>query len=410
MMNWKMQFGCTALLGLTLCGIANAADKSTNAIGPQWIGTWAASPMEMKIDDPVANSTYRNIVHISLGGDTLRVQLTNEFGTDPLNVGAAHLALSAGEGKTQPGTDHSLTFNGRPTVTIPAGAFVLSDPIPLQAAPMADLVISVYLPDQTIASPTCHELGTSTNYIASGDVTAAPSLDSPRTIKSWCFVKGIDVRTSDKNAAAIVTFGDSITDGAAATPDANHRWPDYLAQRLQADKKTANLSIVNEGISGNRLLYDRAGPNAVARLDRDVIAQNGVKYLIILEGINDIGRIPKTGDPESSVTAQDIIFAYTQLITRAHQHGIKVYGATLTPYVGAGYASQRGEEVRQAVNQWIRTGGAFDAVIDFEKATQDPKNPSMFLPAYEHGDHLHPNDAGYKAMSDSIDLKLFHEK
>ena len=402
-MNRRMRFGCAALAGLALCAAANAADKTA----PQWVGTWAASPMAMNVDEPVANSTYRNIVHISLGGDALRVQLTNEFGTTPLNVGAAHLALSAGEGKTQPGTDHALTFNGRPTVMIPAGGLVLSDPISMQAAAMADLVISVYLPEQPVASPTCHQLGSSTNYIASGDASAAAEFENPRPLKSWCFVKGVDVRTGDKNSAAIVTLGDSITDGAASTPDANHRWPDYLTQRLHADKKTANVAVLNEGISGNRLLYDQAGPNAIARFDRDVLAQSGVKYLIILEAINDIGRITKTGDPESTVTAPDIIFAYTQLISRAHQHGIKVYGATLTPYIGAKYASPAGEEVRQAINQWIRTGGAFDAVIDFDKATQDPKNPAMFLPEDDHGDHLHPSDAGYKAMADSIDLKLF---
>ncbi len=407
-MNRRIRFGCAALLGLAMCGMANAADKSSAAIGPQWVGTWAASPMSMRVDDPVADSTYRNIVHISLGGDTLRVQLTNEFGTAPLNVGAAHLAVSAGEGKTQPGTDHALTFGGRPTIMIPAGGFVISDPVPMQAAATADLVISVYIPEQPVESPTCHQLGTSVNYIAPGDASAATELQNPRPLKSWCFVKGIDVRAENKNAAAIVTFGDSITDGYGSTPDANHRWPDDLAQRLHAEKKTANIGVINEGISGNRLLYDGAGPNAIARFDRDVLAQAGVKYVIILEAINDIGRIPKTGDPESGVTAQDIIFAYNQFITRAHQHGIKVYGATLTPYVGAKYESPAGEEVREAVNKWIRTSGAFDAVIDFDKATQDPKNPTMYLPEDDHGDHLHPSDAGYKAMADSIDLKLFH--
>jgi lysophospholipase L1-like esterase len=362
----------------------------------------------MRIDDPVANSTYRSIVHISIGGDTLRVQLTNELGKEPLNVGAAHIALSAGEGKTQPGSDHALTFGGQPIVMIPAGGMVISDPVSMQAAPMADLVLSVYVPEQPIASPTCHVLGVSTDYIAIGDATAATVLDNPRPLKSWCFVKGIDVLPANKNAAAVVTLGDSITDGAHSTPDANHRWPDILAQRLQADKHTAGLSVLNEGISGNRLLYDGAGPNAIARFDRDVIAQSGVKYLIILEAINDIGRIPKTGDPESTVTAQDIIFAYTQMITRAHQHGIKVYGATLTPYGGAGYSSPGGEQVREAVNQWIRTPGNFDAVIDFDKATQDPANPTRFSTASDSGDHLHPADGGYKIMGDSIDLKLFY--
>jgi lysophospholipase L1-like esterase len=407
-MNAKSRFACTVLLTLAASAFANAADKQNPPQSPQWVGTWAASPLAMQIDDPVANSTYRSIVHISLGGDTLRVQLTNEFGTTPLNVGAAHIALSAGEGKIQPGSDHALLFNGRPAVMIPAGGMVVSDPVSIQAAPMADVVLSVYLPEQVVATPTCHQLGVSTNYIAPGDATAAPALDNPRPLKSWCFVKGIDVRTSDKNAGAIVTFGDSITDGARSTPDANRRWPDNLFQRLHADKKTASLSIVNEGISGNRLLYDGAGPNALARFDRDVLAQSGVKYLIILEAINDIGRIVKTGDPESTVTAADLIFAYSQMITRAHQHGIKVYGATLTPYKGAGYASPRGEEVRQALNEWIRTPGNFDGFIDFDKATRDSANPTLFSPTADSGDHLHPADAGYKIMSDSIDLKLFY--
>jgi lysophospholipase L1-like esterase len=405
-MTAKSRFACTALLILAASAFANAADKHNPPQVPQWVGTWAASPLAMKIDDPVANSTYRSVVHISLGGDTLRVQLTNELGTTPLNVGSAHIALSAGEGKTQPGTDHALTFNGRPTVMIPAGGMVFSDPVAMQAAPMADIALSVYLPEQLIATPTCHVLGVSTNYIATGDASAAPVLESPRPLKSWCFVKGIDVRAAD--AAAVVTFGDSITDGALSTPDANRRWPDNLFLRLHADKKTASLSVLNEGISGNRLLYDGAGPNALARFDRDVLAQSGVKYLIILEAINDIGRIPKIGDPESTVTAQDLIFAYAQMIARAHQHGIKVYGATLTPYGGAKYSSPAGEQVRQALNQWIRTPGNFDGVIDFDKATRDPANPTAFSAASDSGDHLHPADAGYKVMSDSIDLKLFY--
>lgn len=404
-MNARSRFACTALVILIASAFANAADKSPS---PQWVGTWAASPMSMKVDDPVANTTYRNIVHISLGGDSFRVQFTNEFGTAPLTVAAAHLALSAGAGKTQPGSDHALTFNGRSSVMIPAGGLAISDPVALQAAPMSDMVISVYLPDQPIESPTCHALGVSTNYIATGDASASTELDNPRTLESWCFVKGIDVHTADKHAAAIVTFGDSITDGARSTPDANHRWPDDLFQRLHADKHTAQFSVLNEGISGNRLLYDGAGPNALARFDRDVLAQSGVKYLIILEAINDIGRIPKTGDPESSLTAPDVIFAYTQMIARARQHGIKVYGATLTPYMGAGYSSPVGEQVREAVNQWIRTPGNFDGVIDFDKATQDSTDPTRFSAASDSGDHLHPADGGYKIMSDSIDLKLFY--
>lgn len=394
-----------ALAILSFCGLAAMAQAPA-----RWVGTWAASPVNEAVNSGQAepdNATYRNIVHISMGGNALRVQLTNEFGTAPLTVGAAHIAVSAGNGAIQASTDHALTFNGQTTVTIPAGALVISDPVSIQAAPLSDLAVSVYLPEQHINTMSCHPLGSSTNYILKGDAATAPMAENASQIGSWCFVKGIDVRTDSDKAAAIVTYGDSITDGAHSTPNANRRWPDELAARLQADKKTAHLSVLNEGISGNRVLHDGAGPSALARFDRDVIAQSGVKYLIILEGINDIGRLAHPRDPGDKITTQDLIFGLTQLVTRAHQHGIKVFGATLTPYVGAGYATEAGEQIRQAYNQWIRTSGVFDEVIDFDKTTQDPAKPTMFLPDYDSGDHLHPKDSGYKAMGDSIDLSLF---
>jgi len=378
--------------------------------GANWVGTWAASPVGSVVNEGQpgpGNTTYRNIVHTSIGGSALRVQLTNEFGTAPLTVGAAHVAVSAGSGAIQTNTDHALTFNGKPTVEIPAGAFVLSDPVTMQAAPLSDLVVSVYVPEQRVRNTTCHSFADSTNYVFQGDATAAATANNSSPIYAWCFVKGIDVKTDGK-AAAIVTFGDSITDGAQGTRDANGRWPDVLAARLQADKKTADLGVLNEGIGGNRVLHDGYGPSALARFDRDVIAQSGVKYLIILEGINDIGRLKDPHEPGDKITADDLIFGLTQLVTRAHQHGIKVFGATLTPYLPTGYSSPQGEQVRQAYNQWIRTSGIFDGVIDFDKITQDPANPGTFLPAYDSGDHLHPGDAGYKAMGDAIDLSLFH--
>jgi lysophospholipase L1-like esterase len=375
-----------------------------------WVGTWAASPVGSVVNagqPGPGNTTYRNIVHISLGGSAVRVQLTNEFGTDPLTVGAAHIAVSAGGGAIQANTDHALTFNGKPTVEIPTGAFVLSDPVTMQAAPLSDLVVSVYVPEQRIRNTTCHTFADSTNYVFKGDATAVVTFDNSSPIYAWCFVKGIDVKTDGK-AAAIVTFGDSITDGAQGTRDANGRWPDVLAARLLADKKTADLGVLNEGIGGNLVLHDGYGPSALARFDRDVIAQSGVKYLIILEGINDIGRLKDPHEPGDNITADDLIFGLTQLVTRAHQHGIKVFGATLTPYLPTGYSSPQGEQVRQAYNQWIRTSGIFDGVIDFDKITQDPEHPETFLPDYDSGDHLHPKDAGYKAMGDAIDLSLIH--
>ena len=222
--------------------------QSPNA---NWVGTWAASPVGSAVNDgqpAPGNSTYRNIVHISIGGSAVRVQLTNEFGTEPLEVGAAHIAASAGGGSTQKNTDHALTFNGRATVEIPAGAVVVSDPVTMQAAPLSDLIVSVYLPEQRVRNTTCHSFGDSTNYILRGDATAAATADNSSPIYAWCFVKGVDVQTASADrAAAIVTFGDSITDGAQSTRDANDRWPDVLAARLQADKKTSHLGVLNQG-------------------------------------------------------------------------------------------------------------------------------------------------------------------
>jgi lysophospholipase L1-like esterase len=330
------------------------------AQGPaHWVGTWAAAPIGSRVNyaQPApGNSTYRDVVHISIGGSSIRVQLTNEFGARPLTVAAAHIAVSAGpQGAIQPATDQALSFSGHPVVTIPAGSFVVSDPVPMQVTPLADLAVSIYLPDQPINDTTCHEDGQSTNFISPGNTTAAETLNESRPIYSWCFLKGIDVSTRDSNAAAIVCFGDSITDGALSARDANRRWPDVLARRLQENSKTAHLSVLNEGIGGNRLLHDGTGPNALARFDRDVLAQTGARYVIVLEGINDIGRIKEPRDPSDVITAQDETFVLSQLVARAHTHGIKAVGATITPYIGAGYASPAGEQIdspgRQSMDQ-----------------------------------------------------------
>jgi lysophospholipase L1-like esterase len=379
-----------------------------------WVGSWASSPMSQRVNPgqpSPANSTYRNVVRISAGGPSVRVILTNEFGSRPLIVGAAHIAPSAANGAIQADGDHPITFSGKSSVTIPAGSLAVSDPVLFQVAPLSSLAVSVYLPDQRISETSCHEDGHSTTFITAGDATATATLADARTITSWCFVKGIDVSASDAHAAAIVTLGDSITDGALSTPNTNRRWPDVLASRLQADPKTANLSVLNEGISGNRLLREGAGQAALARFDRDVLAQSGVKYLIILEGINDVGSIAHPRDADDAMTAPQLTsaltFALNQLVIRAHSHGIKVFGATLTPYVGAGYASPAGEEAREAVNDWIRTSGVFDGVIDFDKVARDPANPTVFSSSVDSGDHLHPGDAGYQTMGSSIDLSLF---
>jgi lysophospholipase L1-like esterase len=387
--------------------IVAAATSSEN-----WVGTWAASPMAAK--NPGAKfgapgtdgTTLREIVHISIGGPSLRVVLTNEFGLDPLTIGAAQIALSSGASAISAGSATPLTFGGAPSITIPPGALVLSDPVALKVAPASNLAVSLFLPDQPVNQLTFHPFADQTNYLVPGNVVSAASFDTPTTFFTWDFLKGVDV-TADNKAASIVAFGDSITDGAHSTRDANARWPDVLAHRLQADKKTAHLGVLNEGIGGNRILHDTTGPSALARFDRDVLAQAGVKYLIIMESINDIGHATDPTKPYDIITSDDLIIGLSQLASRAHTHGIKVFGATLTPFVGAKYQTPAGEEMRQAINKWIRTTNQFDGVIDFDKVTTDPTHPGMFLVLDDSGDHLHPGDAGYRAMGESIDLNLF---
>jgi lysophospholipase L1-like esterase len=404
----------STLLSLSLLCLFCFSTKLATAATPpdHWVGTWAASPMAAK--NPTAKfgaegetgTTLREIVHISLGGGSIRVVLTNEFGLDPLTIGAAQVALSPGGSGITAGTGAPLTFGGKASIVIPPGALMVSDPVTLKVAPLSNLAVSIFLPDQPINQLTLHSFADQTNYLTAGNSVTAASLEAPQEFFSWDFLKGIDV-LSDKNAASIVTFGDSITDGALSTRNANARWPDVLARRLQADKKTNKLGVLNEGIGGNRILHDTTGPSALARFDRDVIAQPGVKYVVIMESINDIGHATDPNKPYDVVTAQDLIVGIGQLATRAHSHGIKVIGATLTPFVGAKYQSTEGEAMRQAINQWIRTTNQLDGVIDFDKLTTDPTHPGMFLPLDDSGDHLHPGDAGYKAMGESIDLKLF---
>jgi lysophospholipase L1-like esterase len=351
-------------------------------------------------------TTLREIVHLTLGGPSVRIILTNEFGLDPLTINAAQVALSSGAGAITPASSTPLTFGGQPSVVIPPGALVVSDPAPLKVAPFADLAVSLFLPDQPLDGLTLHPSAYQTNYLVPGNAVTATTLDAPQTFFTWDFLKGVDV-TAENNAASIVTFGDSITDGAHSTRDANARWPDVLARRLQANKKTDHLSVLNQGIGGNRVLHDTSGPSALARFDRDVLAQTGVKYLVLMESINDIGHATDPANPYDVITADDLIFGFTQLVARAHSHGIKVIGATLTPFVGAKYQSPAGEAMRQTINHWIRTTNQLDGVIDFDKVTTDPTHPGMFLPLDDSGDHLHPGDAGYKSMGESIDLNLF---
>ncbi len=385
-----------------------------------WAGTWGASPSPQlpdvaqmsKAKLTFANQTLREIVHISIGGSLVRVRLSNAYDKEAVEIGAAHIALRQKGAAIAVGSDHVLRFSGRSSITIPPNALVLSDAIPLKVAASSDLAISIFLPKSTLGAG-IHYSAQQTNYLAVGDLTSAPDIPKASTLGSWVFLTGVDVAAPEA-ASTLVAFGDSITDGARSTDDTNHRWPNFLADRLLR-QTGAPIGVLDEGIGGNRILHDpnsnvAFGVNALARFDRDVLAQPGVKYVIVLEGINDLGHAGPNLFPKEQVSAEDIIAGLKQLIERAHERGIKVYGGTLTPFVGTpfpGYFSEAKEMKRKAVNEWIRTGRAFDAVIDFEKAVQDPANPDHIATAFDSGDHLHPKDDGYKVMADCIDLSLF---
>ena len=389
----------------------------------RWVGTWEASPSpqlpdESKMRDGhlmFENQTLREIIHTSIGGNTVRVRLSNAYGKDTVEIGAAHIALHSQGADIVAGSDRPLTFGGQTSIAIPPNAPVLSDPVQLSAPAEGDLVISIFLPHATEGAG-IHYDAQQTSYIAAGNVIAEQSLPEPTKITSWVFLTGVDVSVREP-AAAIVAFGDSITDGARSTVDANARWPNFLADRLhQSGPKKEKLGVLDAGIGGNRILHDALpatigfGVNALARFNRDVIAQSGVKYVIVLEGINDLGHAGSSAPMSQQVTAEEVEQGLAQMIARCHEKGLKIFGATLTPFEGTiykGYFSPEKELKRKAINEWIRSSNAFDGVIDFDKAVRDPDHPYRFLPAYDGGDHLHPSDAGYKAMANAIPLTLF---
>lgn len=382
-----------------------------------WVGSWATSQQLPEKDSALPSSdlqdaTLRQLVHLSLGGSELRVHLSNRFGTEPLHITSVHIArpVAADSAKIVSATDRALTFSGAPDVTIPAGAEYLSDPIEFAAAPLSDLAITLHL-DLPPPTETGHPGSRATSYLVHGDLVSAADLSPAETFDHWFFISGLDL-LAPPQAASIVTLGDSITDGHAATTNGNDRWPDDLARRLQTGPATRMLAVLNQGIGGNRLLLDQTGPNALARFDRDVLAQPGLRYLIVLEGINDLGMLTRDAavpQAQHDALVHGIIAAYEQIVARAHTHGIKVVGGTIMPDGGFTYyhPGPQNEADRQAINKWIRTPGHFDAVIDFDHAMRDPQHPDRLLPAYDSGDHIHPSPAGYQAMAIAIPLALF---
>lgn len=390
---------------------ANENDQA-NAFNGRWVATWTASadrniyPTAPK-SFPAA-TTVRQIVHTSVGGNQLRLRLSNEFGTAPVTVGPVHVALSAGGAKILPNSDRTVTFGGKTSTTLYAGAPLISDPIDLPIAPMSDVAISLFLPNTTTLG-TIHNYAAQTAYVSSGDNTAAPDQPSATHYTSRFFLSGLLVQAHNP-PRTVVAFGDSITDGQNSTTDANKRWPDVLSRRLNGNGPWGAFAVLNQGIAGNRVLADLAGVSALARYDRDVLSLPGVQWVVLLEGINDIGFPGGSLAPNANpVSADEVINGYKQIIVRSRARGIKVMGGTLTPFKGSevpypAYWSSQKEATRQAVNQWIRTSGAFDAVVDFDAVLRDPANPQSLLPAFDSGDHLHPNDAGYAAMANAISL------
>ena len=405
----------SALLALA----ALAALTTAQAQEPKWVGSWGASPLPpspgagpFPATPSFNDQTVRQTVRLSVGGSRVRLRLTNEYGTKAVTIGAARVAVADGADKIKNGTEHAVTFDGRPSATIPAGAPLVSDPIDLNVPDLATLTVSLYLEGET-GPCTCHATGLQDAYVTHGDHTQ-DTFAPEQTIQMRVFLSGIEVLAP--HAQAIVVLGDSITDGVGSTVGANRRWPDLFAERLSERKSGTRFGVVNEGISGNQVLANGAGQSALARLDRDVLSVPGASYVIVFEGVNDLGLgYGKLDGPLASVmpppaikpTRDAMVAGYRQIIARAHSKGLKVYGATIAPYEGAAYYSAEGNAVRQAINDWMRTSKEFDGVLDFDAAFRDPAKPTQMKDAFQFGDHLHGSDAGYRAVADSIDLGLF---
>jgi len=397
----------SSVAGFVLLILSLSCTSRVAAVEDCWIGTWVSAqqltePRNLPPGPGLSNNTLRQVVHVTMGGSQLRVQFSNTYSTGPVTINAAHLAVSTGAGAIDPATDRALTFKGASSITIPAGQAVYSDTLDFDVKPLSNMAISIYF-GRTSADVTGHPGSRTTSYIQSGNAVTATDMASAVKTDHWYILSGIDLWLDD-SYATVVTLGDSITDGRGSTTNGNNRWPDNLARRLQDDPNTAKIGLLNQGIGGNAVVSGGLGPTALKRFENDVLEQNGVRWVIILEGVNDIGgsRGPKV--------ATDLIAAYEQFIDKAHAHDILVYSVPILPFGGSFYDSEDHEAARQIVNKWIRTSGKFDAVIDLDAAVRDPANPTKLLPKYDTGDHLHLNVAGYQKMAEAIDLDLFKSR
>ncbi|MEU4613740.1 SGNH/GDSL hydrolase family protein [Streptomyces umbrinus] len=421
--------------GALLLGAALSPSASASAQAPApatWTGTWATAPTTIpKTDTTTFNDqTIRQIVHTSIAGTALRIRLSNEFGKQPLKIGEVHVARRAqgtDEPTIDPATDRELTFSGKSSVTIPAGAPALSDPVTLRVPARSDLVVSLHLPESTPGS-TVNSFAAQRSYVAAGNVTGETKIEPQSVTERWYFLTSVSVRATSAGpaatgkASAAVALGDSIT--ADTTLGTNHRWTDYLAGRLQGPGGPRHpVGVLNKGISGNRLLHDPNPPaghpaeayaayfgeSGLKRFDRDVAAQPGVRHVLVLLGVNDLGHPGNIAPLSEKVTGQDLIDGHRQLIARAHERGLRIYGATITPFKNdtLGFYTPENAVARQTFNHWLRTSGECDGVIDFDAALRDPDDPERLLAAYDSGDHLHTNDAGREAMARAVPLRFF---
>lgn len=419
---------------LLISQVSADAQKQNSSTSDHWVATWAtAQDLAPTVRDPIdippgvarpnfggtrggapssdipatlSNQTVRMVVHASIGGRKVRVEISNAIGKAPILIGNAHIAVRTQASEISVPSDRTLTFGGRQTVTIQPGVLLVSDPVDLEVKPMSDLAVSFFLPKDT-GPPTTHALGLHSAYITTGDTTANASVPDSTKTSAYLWLSSVDV-VAPVDSFAIVTLGDSITDGYKTTPEANQAWPTLLAKRLAQSKATAGIAVLNQGISGNEVLKDGAGVSALARFDRDVLSRPGVKWIVLLEGVNDLnlhGQITGT----TALQPEDLIFGYRQIIDRAHAFGIKVMGATIMPEEGTWPTTPVGETKRLKLNDWIRTSHRFDAVVDFDEAVRDPSHTSRLRPDFNPGDNIHPNDAGNSAMADKFNLEVFRK-